>query len=375
MAQQISGRSLRVLLVDDSEFSREVYQQMLRTDELYKFDVMVAENARDALKAVRAGYFDCVLLDMHLPDGKGIDFINAFHTVDARLPIVILTADNSEERALLSLQSGADDYLMKEQTNHLLLRRTITHAIERRKVLMQFGQLQSTLERERILNKKQRDFISLVSHEFRTPMAIISGASQMLLKRLPPEGREQVKSQTQRIEQAMQRLTGLLDNALNFLQLEEGRVECLTREFDMRELLERCIKRKQQLFSLHKFHASLEEAPQTFSGDPILCDQIFANLLSNAAKYSHAGSDIYVRVKSTKKKLQITVEDKGIGMDADTLKQAGQKFFRGNNTIGASGTGVGLYLSQEYARLQDASLKLESQPGKGTKATVIFQQR
>jgi PAS domain S-box-containing protein len=240
------------------------------------------------------------------------------------------------------------------------------------------AELERALSAEREMNAQQRRFVSIASHEFRTPLAVIDGATQRLLAKLAEadgDANAETRKRLDRIRGAVSRMTELIERTLSSARLDDGRIEIETRVFDLAGLLREVGERQRQISP--DFEITLDAAAGDLSveGDVKLLEQVFTNLLSNAVKYSGRARRIEVSAAADDEAVQVRVSDHGIGIPADEMSQLFTRFFRARTAMGIPGTGIGLHLVRELVQMHGGRVDVASEPGKGSSFTVTLPRR
>jgi two-component system OmpR family sensor kinase len=239
------------------------------------------------------------------------------------------------------------------------------------RLIRQTSMLEEKLAQEQRLALLQRNFVSMASHEFRTPLSIIDGHAQRLIKlkdRLAPA---EIDERAGKVRGAVLRLTHLIDNLLDSSRLIDAGAPLYfhPEEIDLAALL-------REICQLHREIAPgsrIEErfaTPLPMAGDPKLLFQAFSNLVSNAIKYSASGSPVEISAGIEAGKILVTVKDSGIGIPASDIGQLFERYYRGSNVSGIVGTGVGLYLVKMVLEVHGGEIAVESSEGKGSKFSV-----
>jgi PAS domain S-box-containing protein len=237
--------------------------------------------------------------------------------------------------------------------------------------------LERALLIEREANELHRRFVTMASHEFRTPLAVIDGAAQRLLSRAPAGNPESV-GRLDRIRSAVAAMTMLIDRTLSSARLEAGSISVEIQTFDLAALLRELCERQRQISPDFEIATSLPDDEMPLEGDPRLLDQVIGNLLSNAVKYSGRSRRIEVtldRSTDPAAALRLAVRDHGIGIPADEIDRLFTRFFRASTAQGIAGTGIGLHLARELVRLHGGSIEVESRVGEGTRFVVTLPRR
>jgi signal transduction histidine kinase len=241
-----------------------------------------------------------------------------------------------------------------------------------RVLAQQASVLEQKLAQEQRLALLQRNFVSMASHEFRTPLTIIDGHAQRLIKMKDRIQADEIGERAGKLRSAVLRMTNLIENLLNSSRLFEGGagLSFEPEELDIASLL-------REVCQLHREIAPGSHIVERFGGDPLrmvgdpkLLLQLFSNLLGNAVKYSSSGAPIEVEVRAEGDQVAIRVEDHGIGIPEKDIERLFERYHRGSNVSGIVGTGVGLYLVKMVIELHGGEIAVESVEGQGSCFTV-----
>ena len=232
-------------------------------------------------------------------------------------------------------------------------------------------QLQETLDKERELAGLQRQFVSMVSHEFRTPLAVIDGSAQRILRRLGRISEDGLSKGLTKIRHSVVRLTELMESVLNAARLEGGRIAFEPDACCLPDILTELASSYGDLYADREFTLGVDDLPGDMVADSKLLRQVFSNLLSNACKYSDAGARIRIEGRWDRAgAITISISDEGIGIPPDELEKLFDRFFRASTSTGIAGTGIGLHLVQHFVDLHHGHVEVTSIVGKGTTFTV-----
>jgi signal transduction histidine kinase len=228
-------------------------------------------------------------------------------------------------------------------------------------------QLQISLDKERELNGLQRQFVSMVSHEFRTPLAIIDGNAQRLLRKRDAVPADLLHQGLSKIRLSVRRLTELMESVLNAARLEEGRIKFEPGECDLAGVVREVCSNHAEISSRHQIIVDAVELPQRIIGDEKLLRQVISNLVSNAVKYSPVGGHVWVTGGTTEAgEVVIAVRDEGVGIPPDEQQRLFERFYRASTSIGIAGSGIGLHLAQHLAALHEGKIEFDSVESQGT---------
>ena len=243
-------------------------------------------------------------------------------------------------------------------------------ATSQRRLLEQAAALEAGLENERRLMEQQRDFVTMTSHEFRTPLTIIDGHAQRLIKlqdRLDPAD---AAERGARIRSAVQRITNIMDSLLGASRVLDGRAAFHPCDLDPAVLLREACQAHRDANRGAIIIEDLESLPATIHGDPKLLFHAFSNLISNAIKYSPASSPTEVKARAEPGWLVVEVRDHGIGIPARDRVRLFERYFRGSNATRVAGTGVGLHLVSMVVAMHQGEVFVESLEGVGSRFVV-----
>jgi two-component system OmpR family sensor kinase len=244
--------------------------------------------------------------------------------------------------------------------------------VSQRGLAQQASMLEEKLTAERHLTQMQRNFVSMASHEFRTPLTIIDGHAQRLIRTGYRLRTDEINARAGKVRAAVLRMTHLIDNLLNSSRLIEGGAALYfhPQEFDLRELMHEICQLHHEIAPGYQIVERYIASRLPMVGDPKLLSQVFNNLLSNAIKYSPGDSVITVSAAIEAGRAIVSVEDTGLGIPVGDVDRLFERYYRGSNVSGIVGTGVGLNLVKMVVDLHGGDIVVESAEGKGSKFTV-----
>jgi signal transduction histidine kinase len=219
------------------------------------------------------------------------------------------------------------------------------------------------------------DFISIASHELKTPMAAIKGYISMMLEGIAGQMDQKAKDHLQKISSNVQRLDILVSELLDVSRLEQGRMQFDMQPYDISSITKEVFSSfKDQADSkkIQLIEQKLETMPQVFI-DPDRTRQVLDNLIGNAIKYTLKGS-VTVSYKIEENNLQTIVKDTGVGMSPEDRKQLFTKFYRikTEKTADIPGTGLGLWIAREIVKKQNGEIYVDSMENVGSQFTVTL---
>lgn len=233
-------------------------------------------------------------------------------------------------------------------------------------------ELARALNKEKELNELKSRFVSLASHEFRTPLSTILSSTYLLQKYVTTEEHAKREKHIERIISSVNSLTDILNDFLSVGKIEEGKILPKPARFNFKELILRILE---EIKSIQKPGQKIEykhTGEELVVMDSSLLKHIILNLLSNAIKFSPVNATIKIISESNDGRLLLSVKDEGIGISIEDQTHLFERFFRGTNTNTIQGTGLGLHIVAKYAELLNGTIVCESQLEKGTEMKLSF---
>jgi len=424
----------KLLVVDDEESVAVTMGAILEMD---GYDVTTTTSGADALNRLAQHTYDVVLTDLRLDDMDGLGIVSEVCRGNPDTVSIILTGYASLESAIKALREGAYDYLIKP-CDVDELRAVVARGMERRQLGMQlkarlvdledanatihelnrglqrrvdeataalqermdelahanseietlYRRSQEHVEELQELDKLKSRFLSMASHELKTPLTSISGLAQVLLRRMrrrlelgrpdDTEWHDEQRGHVERLEllnSQTARLGRLVDELLDVSRIESGKLEFHWAPVDVAQLLNEVAARLQLTTAEHRILVNVEAsdlAPLTADRDHL--EQVMDNLVSNAIKFSPGGGDIDVRVRDHGETVVIGVHDPGVGIPAAQLEAVFGLFYQAEDPVSrrTGGMGLGLYISREIISRHGGRIWAESSPGQGSTFLVAL---
>lgn len=233
-------------------------------------------------------------------------------------------------------------------------------------------ELTTALSKERELSDLKSRFVSMASHEFRTPLSTIQSSVSLIGKYNESQDQDKRMKHIQRVHSAVNNLTDILNDFLSIGKIEEGKISSHKMLFSLPDLITRVtnemapiLKPGQKILYNHQGLAEVEL-------DHSLIGNIMINLLSNATKFSFENSIIHVNSEVNDQQIMISIEDHGLGIADEDRKHLFERFFRGKNVFNIQGTGLGLHIVSKYVEIMNGTIDVESELEKGTKFILKF---
>ena len=242
-----------------------------------------------------------------------------------------------------------------------------TAATEIRELVDSFNKMTQELEQNEIL---KTDFISNVSHEFKTPLSSISGYATLLNDdTLTKEERE---TYVEHIRMAVQKLSTLTGNMLKLSKLEHSATPTEKKKFNLSDQIRQCILMAESKWTAKELVMDVNLSELTYYGDENMLAQVWQNLIDNAVKFTPRGGRIMISLTEIPQGVRFLIRDSGIGMNDKVLAHVFEKFYQGDLSHSAEGNGLGLALAKRIVDAAGGTIKVESELDKGSVFTVIL---
>lgn len=374
----------RILIVEDEQLVALDIQR--RLTQLGHEVVAICDRAEMALEAANTLSPELVLMDIHLKgDVDGIS-VAAQIREHYKIPIIFLTAHADEATVTQAKATHPFGYLIKPvQTKHLSTAIEIAFSWHQAETIMQKAlakerdlseALQRALIKEKQLNELKSQFVSIVSHEFRNPLASIMATLNILESQDARLTTEQRLGYVNQAKGVTTNLVQLFDDVLTLSETESSQFYCHPVPTDILWFCRELVHEYQAQPSNHAIHFMVEGCDETSSAfydlDPKLLRHILSNLLSNAVKYSPESSTIQFRLCCAEKTLSFCIEDQGIGILPEDQIRLFEPFCRGANVRAISGTGLGLFIVKKCVDVHGGSITVNSTVGIGSTFTVVL---
>jgi signal transduction histidine kinase len=255
-------------------------------------------------------------------------------------------------------------------TEEIALRKSVNTHLE--KLQASERELKAALEKEHQLNDMKSRFVSMASHEFRTPLSTILSSIYLLEKYTTTEQQSSRIKHSGKIKEAVHHMNELLEDFLSIGKLEEGKIAIHFSEVDLQELVKDIITEMEPLKKRGQdiiVHSCGESKIWT---DEKIVKIMIVNLLSNALKFSSENKKVNITLAVAAGKVSITVHDEGIGISEADQRHLFESFYRGKNAQNIQGTGLGLHIVRRYVQLLRGDIKLVSDIDKGTTVSLSF---
>jgi signal transduction histidine kinase len=384
--KQLKHRGM-ILIIDDTPENLRLLSSALTQQ---GYDVRSTISGLMALTGIRNIMPDLILLDIMMPGIDGYEVCKALKAEPFThdIPVIFISAIDDVLDKVKAFRVGGVDYITKpfeieevlaRVENQLNIRRLQRRLEEQNERLQQEIQHRKQAEEEALkalakekeFSELKTRFISMVSHEFRTPLTMIHSSAELLeyYEWSEAEKRERL----QQIQEGVHHMTHLLEDVLLIGKVDAGKLEPKPTSFNLIEFCHNLIAEVQLTVSNnHEIEFLSEPELQNVWLDQKLLRQIFYNLLSNAIKYSPNGGKISVAITNQENRIILQVQDHGIGIPAEDQQRLFESFHRAANVENIPGTGLGLAIVKKCVDIQAGQITFESEVGRGTTVTVTL---
>jgi signal transduction histidine kinase len=366
-----NAKHLKVFLLDDNAIDREACRRHLSRVPGVKYEFQEHNSVDGALDLVQAADPDCILLDYHLHDGNGLQFLQSLVTVGGpkRYPVVMLTGTGSEVIAVEVMKIGAQDYLSKDRLSPEILDRTVQSAIYKARTERVLEEQRVEMERlfkeAQDANARKDQFLAALSHELRTPLTpVLAAVSQTDFS---GHTVEDFISTFAIIRRNIEVEARLIDDMLDLTRISTGKLEIHLRRVNVHEVLrhaaEACdAERKAKNIRL-EWHLTAET--DELSADAGRIQQVFWNLLKNAIKFTPEGGKIAITTRDDGRQLEIEVADTGVGLKPGSADKIFDAFEQGSVDVTRrfGGLGLGLAISKALVEAHHGRISAANRDG------------
>ncbi len=376
------GTPVKILVIDDEEGIRLGCKRVLEPQGF------VVEEAGSFLagqqKIAQQGY-DLILLDVMMPDGRGMDLLNDIRKKDADTVTIIITGYATVELAVEAIKNGAYDFISKPFDADMLTLK-VEQGLENRHLLLEARRLQEVeqqaaelaaakAEMERLNAFKSR-FMLVMAHELRAPIGAVQSLLRTLLKGLAGALNDRQTDLLTRMDHRMDFMLALIEDLFELAQSQEPIPPEQTHKVVLQPILNQVVlqvsdQAAEKNISLHTALPQ-EELAVLASEDGM--EKIFSNLIGNAVKYTPANGHVWMSGMLKNHTVQLTIQDTGIGIPQESLDQIWEEFYRAPNArkSGIMGTGLGLNIVHTFVEQFGGQIEVKSDEKKGTTFTLTF---
>lgn len=300
---------------------------------------------------------------------------------DEQLYVIAFIVDIARRKEIEASMLRQQKELQKISSEIRKLNAELERKVEERTVILKEAlqrledsqmELSEALNKEKMLNEIKGRFVSMASHEFRTPLSTVLSSASLLSRYTTTDEQDKRNRHIEKIKNSVKHLNDILEDFLSLGKLDEGKVSIHTGNFDLQEFVNDVAE------EMKGFTKKDQQIEYSHTGDPLvytdhkLLKNILINLIGNAIKFSNDGSTVFIRSATNGDLAVISIADQGIGISKDDLEHLFSSFFRAANALNIQGTGLGLHIVKRYVDLLNGQVKVESELNKGTTITLTI---
>jgi two-component system sensor histidine kinase/response regulator len=364
-----------VLIVDDKPENVFSLKTIL---ELHSFPTDSALSGEEALKKILKNSYALIILDVHMPGMDGFEVAEAIsgYSKGKDIPIIFLSAANTDKKFITKgYTSGGIDYITKPIDPDILLLKvkTFYRLYEQTRELTRIqASLRTEIEfRKKVESELQEamknkdEFISIASHELKTPLTTIKAYVQLLDRSIGDD--DPTKAYVERALIQVKKLDNLIVDLLDISRIESGKLKFNKKLFNFETMLNGAIETIRQTYPEYTVVRKGQAGIRVF-GDEMRIEQVIINYLTNAVKYSPENKEVHIETTlRPDNSLFVLVRDFGIGIQKENQSDIFSKFYRVEESANRfQGLGIGLYICAEIVRRHDGQYGVESEPGRGS---------
>jgi two-component system CheB/CheR fusion protein len=384
----MEAQGIPILLVEDDEEDYFLTRELLADIPGNPFHLEWAKTYPAGLERMGQNAHVVYLVDYRLGPQTGLELLRQAREQGCHRPIILLTGQGERAVDLEAMKAGAADYLIKGRIDASLLERSIRYAIERHQDREALRRAYDELEKrvqERTLALQQAnealkqtdrckdEFLAMLAHELRNPLAPIRTGLHVL--RMPNANGASIDRVLHLMEQQVHHLTRLVDDLLDVSRITRGKIELRKETIDLASVVWHVVETVRPLIDAHRHRLTVSLPPELIhlEADPTRLEQVFSNLLTNAAKYTEQGGRIEMTCQREGQTVTVRVRDNGIGIAAELLPRVFEMFTQAERSLARSqgGLGLGLTLVRSLVAMQGGTVTAHSDgPGQGSEFVV-----
>lgn len=358
-----------ILIVDDSAENIISLKMVLEKND---FEVDTALSGEEALKKILKNSYVLIILDVQMPGMDGFEVAEAIsgYSKAKETAIIFLSAASADVNLIArSYSSGGLDYISKPVDMSILLLKvkTFYRIYEQNRALNEMqNKLREEIESRKIAEQKKDEFISIASHELKTPMTTIKGYMQLLERSLEKNDIDTVKKRVHKVQAQIEKLNILIADLLDISKIESGKLKLNKQYFSFDTLLDHIIE------TMHTNNPQINMIKKGSLNTPLFADemrveQVLINFFTNAIKYAPEADQIEITSELRGDQLYFSVRDFGIGMSEEHCAKIFEKFYRIEETSSRfQGLGIGLYICQEIIDRHHGKIGVNSTLNEGS---------
>ena len=359
---------LRVLLIDDDEDDYLIIRRLFENIPKSSFTLEWVSDVDTAYTLISEVNHDIYLVDYRLGGMTGLELLKPLDLPARDQPFIILTGAGDKTIEIKAMKAGVADYLVKGKFDAELLTRVLHYSVQRK--IMERQRVQELME----INESKDEFISLASHQLRTPATAVKQYVGMILQGFVGDVDPAQKDFLERAYASNERQLDIINDILRVARLDLNKLKLDRQDIDIPKMIQEIASDLEPEYKAKNQQLKIvtPKEPCFVSADYTYLSTAINNIIDNASKYSYKDSTVTVVVSSTEEHCTITVSDSGVGIGQEDIGRLFKKFSRISNplSIEANGTGLGLYWTSEVVNLHGGNIEVTSKLEEGTSFTI-----
>jgi signal transduction histidine kinase len=356
--------SPRVLVVDDEEWMRDACGQILQPE---GFEVVTAADGQTGLEFARRHAPDVILADLKMPGMDGLAYLKSVKALDPEVVAIVITGYATLEVAVEAMKAGAFDFLAKP-FKPAELRAAVRRGLEHRAAALHASALLNGEAPAAELH------LAMLAHRFKSPLAVLRQCVGVVLCGYAGDISPRAQGMLEIVAQRADQMIHFVEDWLTLSRLEQGKEIQEPKAVEVADLVRAAVERVKQDHRAEKLTVQ-SVGPSDLGkihADPLALDELFANLLDNAVRYTPAGGNVTAEAEGTSDSVTVTVRDTGPGISPEDLEHIFEPFYRGEAQKSIPGTGLGLPIVKRIAEGHGGKIEVQTALGKGTAFRVVL---
>jgi len=357
-------------LIDDDEDDYLITSRIFKRIPDSRFKLEWCSSFEEARERIAERIYDIYLVDYRLGEYTGFELLMIAEPHKRQEPFILLTGANDRNLEKRAVELGASDFLVKGSFDADLLSRSLNYALGRKQAEAQ--RFQHLIE----LNQAKDEFISVASHQLRTPATGVKQYIGMLLEGMMGDLTDMQREILSKAYDSNERQLRIVSDLLKVARIDAGKVILREVETDMNKLVADVVNEESEITKKRGQRIIFKPAPKPAIAwiDRNTIQMAIENLIDNASKYSEENTTITVSVKVNGTSVVVKIKDEGVGIDQKDNARLFEKFSRIHNPLStqADGSGLGLYWVKKIVDLHNGTVGLESEVGRGTTFSVTL---
>ncbi|HZV83071.1 MAG TPA: response regulator [Geobacteraceae bacterium] len=351
-----------ILIVDDEAIIRDLCIRALKG-----YRILEARNGEEALAVFAKGGVDVILTDVMMPGMDGIDLLRRLKEIEPTIVVIVMTGLAEKDVILNALKADADDFISKP-VNLLQLKTAVDKALVKKALKEEIASLKS-------IDRFKSNFLSIISHKFRTPLTSISLFMQNLSTGVFSPEEPSFRMNVRLVSDEATYLERLVDDLLVFSRMMNTGEALKLEPCSLHKIIHGVLAESREVAMRPAIEAILDLQPvPSVSADREKISFTVKQVIDNAYKFSGEEGEVTISLRQEGDSILLVVRDNGIGIPNDDLPKVFEKFYQvdPHNTGQVRGFGLGLYYAREFVRMHAGSISLTSEPARGTAVTIML---